>query len=404
MALNTIKHSGALILKPVASAPDNPENGLIYYNSGTNKFKFFQNGAFIDISQAAIAGLTASKLVVTNASSELSSSTVTADEAGHLSGVTSALQTQLDSKIPATEKGVANGVASLAANGKVPSAQLPAIALTDVHVVASEAEQLALAGQEEGDVAIRTDQNKSYIHLGTSNGNMTDWREIAVPSGSVTSVNGLTGTITLTTDNVTEGSTNKYFADALAKSAVVINSLVGSQTDQSPSVSAVNSALTGKLANIVEDTTPQLGGPLDVNGKIIEDASNNITIAPQSKLHRAKQASASNFIEEEYVHAISLAASQSNTNISELSFDKTVYGFIECAYYLKEATTNNARSGTLRVITNGSVASISDLSIEAGGEGGITFAVAVNANTVEVKYSSGANAASMRADIKRIKV
>lgn len=38
---------------------------------------------------------------------------------------------------------------------------------------------------------------------------------------------------------------------------------------------------TGKLANVVEDTTPQLGGNLDVNGKTITSASNgDVVIAP----------------------------------------------------------------------------------------------------------------------------
>ena len=404
MALNNIKHSGSLTLKPQTAAPGSPENGLMYYSSTLNKFQFYQSGSFISISDAVTSGLTASRVVVTDAGNALSSSNVTTTELGHLSGTTSAVQTQLNAKIPSSEKGVANGVATLAANGKVPSNQLPAIALTDVHVVANETEQLALVNQEEGDVAIRSDENKSYIHLGSSNGNMTDWRELTVPSGAVTTVNGLTGTVVLTTDTVDEGSSNPYFTDARAKTAAVINTLGGSQTDQAPSVASVNTALGAKLANVVEDTTPQLGGPLDVNGQVIQDASNNITIAPQSKILRAKQASVSSFIEEEYVHSITLSASQSNVNISELSFDKTAYVMMECVFVLKEATTNNTRGGTLRVITDGSVASIADLSLEAGGDTGIVFSAAVNSNTIEVKYTSGANAATMRADIKRVKI
>ena len=393
-----------MTLKPQAAAPGSPENGLMYYNSSLNKFQFYQAGNFIGLSEAVASGLTANRAVITNASNALASSSVTDTELGHLSGVTSAIQTQLNAKVPSTEKGVANGVATLAANGKVPSNQLPAIALTDVEVVANQTEQLALANQEEGDVAIRTDENKSYIHLGTTTGTMTDWRELTVPPGAVTSVNGLTGTVVITTGNIAEGGSNYYFTDARAKTAVVINNLDGSQTDQSPSVAAVKTGLSAKLSNVVEDTTPQLGGPLDVNGKAIQDASNNITIAPQSKLQRAKQASPTSFIEEEYVHAISLSASQTNTNISELSFDKTVYSMMEVVYHLKEATTNDARGGTIRVITDGSVVSIADMSLEAGGDTGVIFSAAVNANTIEVKYTSGANAATMRADIKRMKV
>jgi len=58
-----------------------------------------------------------------------------------------------------------------------------------------------------------------------------------------------------TTDTLTEGSTNLYYTDARAQ-AVSIN-------------------------NVVEDTTPQLGGALDVNGaKIVSTSNGNIDIEP----------------------------------------------------------------------------------------------------------------------------
>ena len=58
-----------------------------------------------------------------------------------------------------------------------------------------------------------------------------------------------------TTDDLTEGSTNLYYTDARAQ-AVSIN-------------------------NVVEDTTPQLGGALDVNGaKIVSTSNGNIDIEP----------------------------------------------------------------------------------------------------------------------------
>ena len=54
------------------------------------------------------------------------------------------------SYIDAELKGAANGVAELDANGKIPSAQLPALAVTDVFTAASEQDQLNLAAQEIG--------------------------------------------------------------------------------------------------------------------------------------------------------------------------------------------------------------------------------------------------------------
>lgn len=102
-------------------------------------------------------------------------------------------------------------VASLS-GGKIPTSQLPALALTDVFVVASQAAQLALTA-EEGDVAIRTDQNKSYVHNGGTAGTMADWSELLTPTDQVLSVNGQTGAVSLTTTHIGEG-TNLFYTDA----------------------------------------------------------------------------------------------------------------------------------------------------------------------------------------------
>ena len=125
-----------------------------------------------------------------------------------------------------SDKALANGVASLDGSGKVPSAQLPALALTDVFVVASQSAQLALTAQE-GDLVIRTDESKTYVHNGGSAGTMADYTELQFPD-AVTSVNSLTGTVVLDTDDVSEGSTNLYYTDVRADariSAAVLDDL-----------------------------------------------------------------------------------------------------------------------------------------------------------------------------------
>lgn len=106
-----------------------------------------------------------------------------------------ALETYVDATfIPFTEKGSANGVATLDANSKIPSSQLPAIAITDVFVVADISARDALT-VEEGDVAKVTDSGnglpKTYIYDGAM------WIEIE--SGSdVDSVFGRTGAVVAT--------------------------------------------------------------------------------------------------------------------------------------------------------------------------------------------------------------
>lgn len=118
-------------------------------------------------------------------------------------------------KLDASEKGAANGVAELGADGKVPSSQLSAIAITDTFVVASEAAMLSLVA-EKGDVAVRTDLNKSFILSGSDPTVLADWQELLSPTDAVQSVNGQTGTVSLDSDDVAEGSTNLYYTTARA--------------------------------------------------------------------------------------------------------------------------------------------------------------------------------------------
>src|SRR5690606_5533324 len=89
----------------------------------------------------------------------------------------------------------------LGSGGVLPTSVIPAVAIVEVFVVASQSAQLALIA-EEGDVAVRTDLNKSYIHNGGSAGTMADWQELLTPTDAVTSVNGQTGVVVLTKSDI----------------------------------------------------------------------------------------------------------------------------------------------------------------------------------------------------------
>lgn len=74
-------------------------------------------------------------------------------------------------------EGVANGLATLDGAGKVPTTQLPALAINDVFTVASQAAMLALTAQR-GDIAIRTDVGKTFVLSTDSPGTLADWVEL----------------------------------------------------------------------------------------------------------------------------------------------------------------------------------------------------------------------------------
>ena len=95
-----------------------------------------------------------------------------------------------------TQKGAVNGLAELDGNGLVPTHHLPALAITTTQVVNSQANMLALTAQT-GDVAVRTDVNKSFILTATPATTLGNWQELLTPTDAVLSVDGGTGAISL---------------------------------------------------------------------------------------------------------------------------------------------------------------------------------------------------------------
>jgi hypothetical protein len=94
------------------------------------------------------------------------------------------------------QKGIANGIAELDGSGLVPTHHLPALAITTTQVVNSQANMLALTAQI-GDVAVRTDVNKSFILTATPASTLANWQELLTPTDAVLSVDGGTGAISL---------------------------------------------------------------------------------------------------------------------------------------------------------------------------------------------------------------
>ncbi|MGN7205536.1 beta strand repeat-containing protein [Pedobacter sp. SAFR-022] len=112
--------------------------------------------------------------------------------------VSTATQTALNDKISKSEKAANNGVATLDANGKIPSNQIPAISFASVNVVNSQAAMLALANPQVGSTVIRSDENRSYVLAATPGSDLNNWKEILTPGSGVQSVNGQTGIVSLT--------------------------------------------------------------------------------------------------------------------------------------------------------------------------------------------------------------
>jgi hypothetical protein len=180
------------------------------------------------------------------------------------------------------DAGAANGVASLDAGGKVPVSELPAAVLG------------ALSYQGTWDAATNTPTltssvgTKGYYYVVSVAGNtnlngITDWLvgDWAVYNGTVwqkvdntetvTSVNGQTGAVVLTTTNVAEG-TNLYYTDVRARASnsagtgISYDSITGVITNAAPDQTVVLTAGTGISTSgtypnfTITNTSPSLGG------------------------------------------------------------------------------------------------------------------------------------------------
>ncbi|CAO4163699.1 hypothetical protein [Methylorubrum populi] len=101
----------------------------------------------------------------------------------------------LGSAAVASTGSAAGNVPVLDAAGKLLSSTLPALAITDIAEVGSQAEMLALTAQT-GDIAIRTDLNRTFALAAEPASTLANWKELRTPTDTVLAVAGLTGTIT----------------------------------------------------------------------------------------------------------------------------------------------------------------------------------------------------------------
>lgn len=114
-----------------------------------------------------------------------------------------------------SEKGQPNGYAELDGAGKVPAAQLPSY-VDDVLEYANLA-AFPVTG-ETGKIYVALDTGKTYRWSGSI--------YVEISASEVNSVNGQTGVVVLDTDDVSEGTTNKYFTAQRAVDATSENALV----------------------------------------------------------------------------------------------------------------------------------------------------------------------------------
>lgn len=162
--------------------------------------------------------------------------------------ISNAAQTALNAKINNSQKGVANGVAALGADGKLPVSQLPPLAVNETFIVNSQAEQLALVA-ERGDMAFRTDQaNTPYVLTTDNPAVFANWKSLdKTLSDSLAALNVLTPAA----DRI------PFFTGALTAGLQVLTTVgkaILSAVDKAAGRTAIDAAKIGQNSDINELT------------------------------------------------------------------------------------------------------------------------------------------------------
>lgn len=227
---------------------------------------------------ASLPAQSASKALKLDSSGNVTSSVTTDAELAFLSGVTSSVQTQIDSKINLTQKGASNGVATLDAGGKVPSAQLPSTVMEyrGNWNAATNTPTLADGTGDTGDVYRTSVAGTQNLGSGSQTFAVGDWVvyngsiwQLSPNSNAVGSVFGRVGTVIAqvgdyTTAQVTE-SGSLYFTDERAQDAVG-----GILTDTNTIDFTYNDAAN----TIIADVKTQMSITSDASGvKLLGDAA-----------------------------------------------------------------------------------------------------------------------------------
>lgn len=160
--------------------------------------------------------------------------------------------------IPLAQKGAAGGVAPLVGT-LIPTVHLPALTITDVFPVGTQAAMLALDAQR-GDVAIRSDVPGSFVLAGDDPTTLADWLQLPTPPDAVLSVNGQAGVIVLGFGDVgAAATTDPRLSDARTPLPHdhPINEVTNLQAALDAKAAAIHDHDTRYVLGVISDVEPE---------------------------------------------------------------------------------------------------------------------------------------------------
>lgn len=174
----------------------NQESKKLYIGDGTEKI------LINPLSDTEVTDLTGRVTTAETNITDLQGRMTTAD--GKITDVEDTIATYGD--VVTYSVGTTEGsITVLVADGKLPVATIPSLAITDTFVVASEEAMLGLTAQK-GDVAVRSDVHETYILQGNDPTQLSNWVKLESPTTGVSSVNAMTGAVVVDGTNVKLGT------------------------------------------------------------------------------------------------------------------------------------------------------------------------------------------------------
>lgn len=239
--------------------------------------------------------------------------------------------------IPLTQKGAALGVSTLDAGGKVPVSQLPnsVMELQGFWSAATNTPTLVDGTGNPGDIWEVSTAGTVNFGSGPIVFAIGDWAVYAadgkwhksVNSNAVTSVNGYTGTVILTTSDITEGS-NLYYTDSRAQAAITggastivttnltSNRALLSDISGKVSVSSVSTTELGYLSGVTSAIQTQFSGKADTNLSNLSSTAFNVDLLPNTD---ATRNIGNNAYRIQNIFTTNISAGTSSPNIALLS-------------------------------------------------------------------------------------
>ena len=134
------------------------------------------------------------------------------DESSAQQFVSSAQKVRISGSEQAVNRGVPNGYVPLDGNGKINPSYLESMNVIDVFTPVDFDAMLLLSSAKPGDIAYVQDSEETYMLIGLPSNNHLNWKGLN-SAASVISINGLTGAVSISSDDLPEGPVNKYFTE-----------------------------------------------------------------------------------------------------------------------------------------------------------------------------------------------